>query len=91
MPRAAGTATSLTGVHGQSPQRIPSFTLISRRRVAAYVTKPNEDDVDGRNPLNAIWSEHATSDDVRIARWEPTAQRMQPGKSKHKFFEAARD
>ena len=89
MPRADDTATSLTGVHGQSAQRIPSFTLISGRRVAAYVTKPNEDDVDGTNPLHAIWSKHATSDDVRIARWEPTAQRMQPGKSKHKFFVAA--
>ena len=89
MPRAATTATSLTGVHGQSPQRISPFLLISGRRVAAYVTKPNADDVDGRNPLHAIWSEHATSDDVRIARWEPTAQRMQPGKSKHKFFVAA--
>ena len=86
---AARAATSLTGVHGQSAQSIPSFTLISGRRVAAYVTKPNEDDVDGRNPLHAIWSKHATSDDVRIARWEPTAQRMQPGKSKHKFFVAA--
>ena len=85
MPRAA---TSLTGVHGQSPQRIPSFSLISGRRVAAYVTKPNEDDVDGTNPLHAIWDEHAT-DDVQIVRWEPTAQRLQPGRSKHKFFVAA--
>ena len=88
MPRAARTATSLTGVHGQSPQRIPSFTLLSGRRVAAYVTNPNADDVDGTNPLHAIWSEHE-GDDVRITRWEPTAQRMQPGKSKHKFFVAA--
>ena len=89
MPRAAGTATSLTGVHGQSPQSIPSFTLSDGAVVAAYVTKPGADDVDGRNPLCAIWSAHATSDDTQIARWEPTAQRMQPGKSKHKFFVAA--
>ena len=89
MPRAADTATALTGITGQSPQRIPSFLLSDGTVVAAYVTKPNEDDVDGRNPLHAIWSKHATSDDVRIARWEPTAQRMQPGKSKHKFFVAA--
>ena len=53
MPRAATTATSLTGVHGQSPQRIPPFLLISGRRVAAYVTKPNEDAVDGTNPLTS--------------------------------------
>ena len=86
MPRAA---TSLTGVHGQSAQSIPSFTLGDGTVVAAYVTKPGADDVDGRNPLCAIWSAHATSDDTQIARWEPTAQRMQPGKSKHKFFVAA--
>ena len=90
MPRAPGTSTALTGVTGQEAQTIRAFTLESGTRVEAYTTRPGNDRVDGTNPLHAIWDEHA-SDDVRIARWEPTAQRMQPGKSKHKFFEAARD
>ena len=90
MARAADTATALTGVTGQV-QRIPSFLLISGRRVAAYVTKPNADDVDGRNPLHAIWSEHATSDDVRITRRLPIAQQMTQNGRRHKFFVAAAD
>ena len=88
MPRSPGTSTALTGVTGQEAQTIRAFTLESGTRVEAYTTRPGNDRVDGTNPLHAIWDEHAT-DDVRIARWEPTAQRMQPGKSKHKFFVAA--
>jgi hypothetical protein len=93
MPRAAGNSILLTGVHGQSAQNIPSFTLSDGTVVPAYVTKPGEDAVDGRNPLCAIWRVHTkTSDDVKITIWsEPTAQRMQIGGRRHAFVEAAAD
>ena len=92
MPRAAGNSILLTGVHGQSPQDIPSFALGDGTVVAAYTTRPGKDRVDGANPLCVIWREHATSDNVRITRWsEPTAQKMQQGGRRHAFVEAAAD
>ena len=91
MVRAARTATGLTGVTG-AVQTIPAFTLNSGAAVPKYQTKPGADRVGNTNPLHEIWTKHATSDIVQITCWSaPTAQKMQRGKKKYKFWAAAGD